>query len=122
VKRAPVEKGPRTWDSPEYIAACDKAVRRVKIQYAESDQVVTARLVHTWRRDDADVKRGPIVSASSGPKDYLVNDILSLFAADAETSSVTMLVLNGTFFLIVRRGAVYFDVSGRQVRVQLLEA
>lgn len=118
--RAPARpKGPPTWSSPEYIAWADANARKVRIGYADAPETAIARLVYTWKRGGAEERRGPIMSASSGLKDYLVNDVLSLLSREPTVESITMLVLNGTPFMVARRDGVYYDMTGRQVRVQL---
>jgi len=108
-----------TWTDPAYIAWAEKQAKKVLIRYADVERAVVARLVYVWEHDGPEVRRGPIMSASSGPKDYLVNQILSLFTADPDITAVSMLVLNGMPFLIIQRGNNYRDVTGREVRITL---
>lgn len=118
--KSKAEKGPPTLDSPEYIEFCERQAKRVRVELVESGRMATACLVHTWKRDDAEIRSGPIMSASSGPKDYLQNDVIALFA-DAEVFSVTLLVLNSVPFLLINRGGLYTDVKGNRVRASLVE-
>lgn len=106
----------RTWDSPEYIAFCATQAKRVNIRYADEQDWHEAVFTHTWRRNDPEIQRGPIMSASSGPKDYLKNDIISL-VADPAVDAVSMFVLRSVIFLVLRKGGRLEDVTGRQVQL-----
>lgn len=117
MSKSPVSSDrPRTWDSPEYIAFCAAQAKRVNIRYADSEDWHEAVFTSTWRRNDPEIQRGPIMSASSGPKDYLKNDIISLFA-DPAVDAVSMFVLRSVIFLVIRKGARLEDVTGREVKL-----
>ena len=89
------------------------------MRYAGTSRTVLATLVHTWKRDDAEIARGPIMSASSGTKAYLVNDMIAAFAAWPECRSISMLVLNGVMFTVFyTEGAGYQDQNGRPIELQ----
>lgn len=109
------EKGPATWDTPEYIAECEANARKIAVQYEGGDKRI-ARLVHSYRRTDPDIKRGPIMSASSGPKDYLCNDVIALFDRDERIEQVAFFVLAMTPFLLYRIGSWWFDLSKPEPR------
>lgn len=95
--------------------------QRVQIRYTGTSHFWTACVSHTWKRGDAEIQRGQ-VGSSSGPKDYLKNDIIALFQANPQVESVTLLVLNRTPFLVMRAGRVYFDCSEREIELQRVEA
>lgn len=114
-KRAAAEKGPPTWDTPEYIAECEARSRKIAVQYEGGPKRI-ARLVHSYRRTDPDIKRGPIMSASSGPKDYLYNDVIALFERDERIEQVGFFVLAMTPFLLYRIGSWWFDLSKPEPR------
>ena len=119
-KKVVAEKGPPTWDSPEYIAACEARARRFTVKYETGTVTREAILVHSYRRTAPEIKRGPIMSASSGPKDYLHNDIIALFEADERIEQVALFVMAGHFFVLWRIGAWWFDQSRPEPRHVLL--
>ena len=115
--RNPKVDAPPTWNSPEYIAWAELHYKRVRIRYESAEEWHQAVFVGSWKREDADIQRGPVMSASSGPKDYMGNDVISLFQApDVET--VAIFVLNGLPFLVLRRSGILYDQSGRQVVIE----
>lgn len=99
-----------TWFSPEYAAECDKRIRKISIGYETGPKVIALR-VHAYKRTDPEIKRGQIMSASSGPKDYLCNDVISLFESDERIEQVALLLLAGTPFIVYRMGSWWFDRS-----------
>lgn len=117
VKKRQTPQGPPTWDTPEYRNYCETHGKRLRIKYADAGEWGTAWFVYTWRREDGDVQRGQTMSASSGPKDYLNNDALALFA-DPEVTTVTLLVLNGTPFMVRRKAGLLVDRAGCQVVIE----
>ena len=104
-----------TWQSPDYIAQCERQAKRVKIRYSDSEAWHETLFVHTWRRGDREIQRGPIMSASSGPKDYLVNDIIKLFDDPAVDGVSMLLSAAKKMFLVIRKGARLEDMTGRPV-------
>lgn len=115
-----LERG-RHWDSPEYIAFCAAQSKQVKIRYVDTTTWYTAQFIHTYRRSDFEISRGPVMSASSGPKDYLVNDIVSIFG-DEQVDAVTLLRLGGALFVVVRKDGKLFDYGKQGIgrRVEML--
>ncbi len=80
-------------------------------------------LIHTWRRSEWEIQHGYFMSTSSGPRDYLNNQIISVFQADPEIDAVSWVISaratakKGVPFLVIRKGTRYFDVTGREVEV-----
>lgn len=90
----------------------------VLIRYAGTSHWFTALVTQTWKRDDAEMRLGPVMSSSSGPKDYLRNDIWKVFQVNPQIETITMLVLNRTPFLVMRAGLTYFDCSEREIELK----
>jgi hypothetical protein len=84
---------------------------RVQYKDAPADGL-TVRLIQTWRRGDID---HAVMSASSGPKDYVKNVIFALFEANSRIDTVLMVRASGPPFLLVRAGRSYFDMSNKEV-------
>ena len=100
------------------------SVAEVRIRYqGTASGFHIARVVHTWRYDDSEILRGPVMSTSSGEKDYLKNLICHLFSMGPAIFSITMLVLNGTPFLVLKlRDGRYLDAATqRDVEVRSVE-
>ncbi len=85
----------------------------VRVRYrGESTWPATACLVAVWRRGDIPCQ---IMSASSGPKDYLRNAIWALFDQDRELERVAMLVARGTPFVLRSKGGAWYDCTNHEV-------
>lgn len=95
---------------------------QVRIRYKGTDPFYLASLIHTWRYDDVEILRGPIVGAG-GEKDYLKNQICHLFGMLPQVFSITMLTLNGVPFLVMKlRDGRYLDAATqREVDVRKVE-
>lgn len=115
------EPRPATWSSLEYLAECEARSRKIRISYVDHEHWVTARLNATWKRDDPEIARGPRMSASSGPKDYLINDVIALFGANEMIEQVALLILNRVMFLIVRVGPHWYDRSTPEPRLVMVK-
>ena len=81
---------------------------------------LTVRLIKTWKKGD--LGDSPIMSASSGPKDYIRNQIWAIFDADHEIDAVSLVRASGPPFLVIRKGAQYFDVTHAEVEVIKVES
>ena len=85
------------------------------VAYADSpEKSAKAALVHEWQRGDIPQM---IMSASSGPKDYVKNMIFLAFESRPEIAAVRMLILNGKPFCLFRVGENWHDCTGKQVVV-----
>lgn len=104
---------PATWTTPEYIRECEARATKVSLRYFGNERWYVACLVHRYRRDDQEIQSGPVMSASSGPKDYLINDVVSVFQQYPQVSDVALLVLYGHPFLIVNIAGVWFDLISK---------
>lgn len=109
------QNGPPTWEDPAYITWAEKNAEKVRLS-PDGLPEITARLVRIWTRDDREIRRGHILSASSGPKDYMINDVITFFSAGAD--EVMLLVVNATPVLLRRAVDRWYDTSGRIVEVQ----
>lgn len=86
-----------------------------RVNYIDAPgQALTVRLIHAWHRGDIPA---PIMSASSGPKAYLKNDVYAIFEADSHIDAVLMVRAGGPTFFLLRRGPKYFDISRREVEI-----
>ena len=84
-----------------------------RVRYVDSPDSLAVKLIKTWKRGD--IK--PVMSASSGLKDYIKNQVWTLFEHDKEIDAVSMVIANGPFFLIIRKGRKYYDVGKEEVEV-----
>lgn len=100
---------------PDAITRMNLGPGQIGIRYKGQGEYRAASCIHVWRPTDPEIRRGAAMSASSGPKDYLRNDIIALFNA-SKADSIMMLTLNKTPFLIVRKGERLFDLSAPDPR------
>jgi hypothetical protein len=90
-----------------------------RVRYRDAqDQSLTVRLIAVWHR--ADITE-PVMSASSGPKAYVKNDVYALFEANPAIDAVLMVRGHGPTFFLLRVGRRYFDISGQEVDVESAE-
>ena len=90
-----------------------------RVHYKDApDQGMTVRLIQTWSRGDIPA---PIMSASSGPKAYMKNDVYAVFDTNPAIDAVLMVRGSGPPFFLLRVGRKYFDVSKREVEVESAE-
>ena len=82
------------------------------IRYAEGGQALDVRLIASWKRG---FMPGPIMSNSSGPRDYLKNDIWAFFNANPNFDEIVMVRASGPPFLLARSQGYWFDMAGKQV-------
>ncbi|HZP61598.1 MAG TPA: hypothetical protein VFB27_14835 [Opitutaceae bacterium] len=82
----------------------------ISVRYAGTEAWFTAQHVHTWKRDDAEIQRGMVMSTSGGPKELFRNEVIALFA-HSEADMITMLVLNRVPFYVVHKAGASFDLS-----------
>lgn len=89
------------------------------LAYAESPhRTQRVKHVHTWEREDLEPM---VMSTSSGPKDYLKNQIHMAFDTDPRISRISMVVANMTPFCIFEvDGKSWHDCTGKQVIVSAL--
>ncbi len=83
------------------------------------DQALRVTLIHAWHRGDID---HAVMSASSGPKEYVKNDVYAVFETNPAIDAVLMVRGNGPPFFLLRVGRKYFDVSKREVEIESAEA
>lgn len=90
-----------------------------RVRYKDApDQAMHVTLIHAWHRGDIPA---PIMSASSGPKAYLKNDVFYLFETNPLIDAILMVRGNGPTFFLLRYGRSYFDVSNREVEIESAE-
>ena len=90
-----------------------------RVSYKDApDQALSVRLIHAWHRGDI---TAPVMSASSGPKAYIKNDVYALFEANPAIDAVLMVRAGGSPFFLLRVGCGYFDVSKREVQIESAE-
>jgi hypothetical protein len=83
------------------------------IRYADGGASITVDLIHSWKRDEI---APPVMSNSSGPKDYVKNQIWALFNANPDVVKVVMVRGRGPFFLLTQtKDGCWFDMTGKQV-------
>jgi hypothetical protein len=85
------------------------------VRYADAERGLDVTFIASWKRGDISEM---VMSASSGPKDYIKNRIFAVFDGNAAIEEVAMVRGSGPVFLLVRAGAAWFDVSGRPVVIQ----
>jgi hypothetical protein len=90
----------------------------IKLRYPDwpEGQFHTVYLIYSWNRGDI---QEAIMSASSGPKDYMRNEIFMLFEKAPHVDRIVMLRGRGPTFYLFRQkldtGPVWFDITGKQV-------
>lgn len=85
----------------------------VKIRYARGDSAfLTVRLIASWNREDVNYAK---MSSSSGPKDYIWNDVYSLFQRNPKIDRVVMVRASGPPFFLLEAEHAWFDVTGKQI-------
>ncbi len=101
-------------DNPEQAPAGDPRGTPVKLRYADSlTGTLTAYLIASWNRGEI---AAPVMSASSGPKDYVKNVIYQLFESGPGITRIVMMRGRGpTFYLFRREDGLWFDNTGKQV-------
>ena len=98
-------------------------MNEVRLRYKGQTQSLTATVIRTWKRGDLS---GPVMSASSGPKDYLKNDIWSVFALDLDIDAVALIMSAKALFVLVQKKGKTYDLKtdgqkhsiGNEVEVQ----
>jgi len=92
----------------------DQTAKSIRIHYADSPNVaLTVRLIYTWERSGMS---GPVMSASSGPKDYIKNQVWEVFESAPRSIRVVAVRANGPmFFLVQMDDRCWFDMAGKQV-------
>jgi hypothetical protein len=78
----------------------------------EPSIALTVRLIHTWHRGDID---HAIMSASSGPKEYVKNIVHALFEHDLALDSVSIVRASGPPFFLLRVGRRFYSMDKREV-------
>ena len=89
--------------------------QKATIRYADSKdgKSLAVRLIAKWDRGDIPEL---IMSPSSGPKDYIKNQIFSLFESRPTINRVAMVRASGPPFLLVRdQENCWYDSSGKQI-------
>lgn len=87
------------------------------VRYAGSPESIVVSLVREWARGDI---VAPVMSASSGPKDYLKNQIFAAFDADPGLERIRLVVgeyLRSAPFALFYRSGSWSDASGRAVEM-----
>ena len=90
--------------------------KTIRVRYAGTTQSLVVRLIKTWKRDSYEIERGPVMSTSSGEKDFICNKICHLFD-DPEVDAVYMVRARGPYFLLIRKGVMHFDATGKELEV-----
>lgn len=98
----------KPWDGEPFASG-----RAARIEYAAGGPALDVREIFTWDRGDL---AAPVMSSSSGPKDYVKNQIWGLFNANPRLARVVMVRAEGPPFLLLKRDdGFWFDVTGVQV-------
>jgi len=79
---------------------------------------MTVHVIHRWARGDIGE---PVMSASSGPKDYFSNTVYELFSAHSKIAAVLLVCSQyrgGAFLLlVVNEAGLMFDMARQEVVV-----
>jgi hypothetical protein len=85
----------------------------IRIRYADGTAPLTVRLIYAWNRGDVPAA---VMSASSGPKNYIKNQAFLIFEGHPEINRLVMVRAHGpTFFLLRTTAGTWHDVTGKQV-------
>ena len=83
------------------------------IRYVDGEQSLKVRKIATW---DRATMPDPVMSASSGPKDYIKNQIWAVFDKNPAIDRIVMVRASGPPFLLLRGPeSCWFDVTGKQI-------
>lgn len=83
------------------------------VRYADSSKEISIDPIALWKRGDI---AAPVMSNSSGPKDYVKNQIFALFEEIPEAVAVVMVRGRGVpFCLIQTKDGAWRDITARQV-------
>jgi hypothetical protein len=83
-----------------------------RVRYAEGGKSLEVTSIYSWNRGDI---AAPVMSSSSGPKDYIKNQIFAIFQDDPKINRVVMVRANGPTFFLYQVDGCWFDVTGKQV-------
>jgi hypothetical protein len=83
----------------------------VNIRYAGGGESLDVRPIFAWDRGFIDAP----VGSSSGPKDYIKNQIWAVFNAQPAVDRIVMVRASGSPFLLLRVKGAWFDVTGKPV-------
>jgi hypothetical protein len=92
----------------------------MRVSYREDPAVsFTANLIRAWARGEIE---GPVMSTSSGPKDYVRNHIWAIFDRFPDVASVLMVRGEYThsrpFLLVTNEAGQIFDMAGKEVEAK----
>ena len=94
--------------------------RRMRVAYKHDPAIgITVNLIRSWKRGEI---AEPVMSASSGPKAYLRNDIWSIFDTYPDIARVLMVrgeyLRSIPFLLMVSESGQVVDMAGKAVVVK----
>lgn len=84
------------------------------VRYAGEQASLRVALIASYRRGCSHLAGYPQMSSSSGPKDYLKNEIHALLMSPG-IDEVYLVRGRGPMFVLVRKGRNLFDMGGQQV-------
>jgi hypothetical protein len=84
------------------------------LRYASSEQRLRVVLIASFRRGGVELAGYPQMSASSGPKDYLKNEIWQLLDT-LKADEVYLVRGRGPMFPIIRHGRMLHDIDAEPV-------
>ena len=95
------------------------AAREFAVRYRGQDRTLRVSLIRAWTREELPE---PVMSTSSGPKDYIRNQVYMLFQAHPSAKRAALMRSAGALFLLLFDGSRYFDVSKRIVDIEEVPA
>jgi hypothetical protein len=84
------------------------------VRYADESSSLHVVLIGSFRRGGSELAGYPQMSSSSGPKDYLKNQIWDLLDA-TKADEVYLVRGRGPMFPLIRTGSVLVDIDKRTV-------
>lgn len=88
----------------------DSLTDSARVRYIDGSKSIAITLLHTWNRGEV-----VPISGSSGLKEYIKNDVWSLFEANLGVDRIVMVRGNGPTFFLMRNRGCWFDATGKQV-------
>lgn len=85
----------------------------LRVSYVDGSGSLDVTLISSWRRGEIAM----VMSASSGPKDYMKNMICAAFDQVPGIDRIALVRSHGPLFALMHTAQGWFDAAARQVRI-----
>ena len=100
------EFNPADWPFPP--------LEKLSVRYADGQLSIIVSLIYKWHRGDVPA---PVMSASSGPKDYVKNQVYDLFTQH-QAEEIILVRAAGPPFFLMRIEQEWFDATRKPVLLE----